>query len=103
MNMKHFLLFAFIAFSQSLFAQYTFKIDAKKIILEAISEASPLTRTTTNYRSKIYKSSLGDTLSIEPTIALTTKNDNLKETLPKQIKGISFSEKIGNVYYFNCK
>lgn len=102
MNMKHFLLFAFIAFSQSLFAQYTFKIDAKKIILEAISEASPLTRTTTNYRSKIYKSSLGDTLSIEPTIALTTKNDNLKETLPKQIKGISFSEKIGNVYYFNC-
>ena len=101
--MRYFIFFLFVICSQTSLAQYTFKTSSNLIELESIDVETYSSRNG-SYHSKIYKTKSGDTLTIEPIIALTVKQANTIDKIIKQFNGkLSFSEKVGNVYYLECK
>lgn len=100
--MKQILVFILLLCSQSLFAQYIFKSNSEIIELEGIN--NPQTRTRASaYHSNVYRTSLGDTLTVEPVICLKVIEESVVEYIIQQYAGkLTFSEKMGDVYYLNC-
>ena len=92
--MRYFIFFLFVICSQTSLAQYTFKTSPNLIELESIDVETYSSRNG-SYHSKIYKTNSGDTLTIEPIIALTVKQANTIDKIIKQFNGkLSFSSKI---------
>lgn len=101
--MKYYIFLFFLFSAQLTLAQYTFKSNSKNIELFSIGNTQNISRVKQQYASKIYRTNLGDTLTVEPIIALTVKNKETIDNIIKQYNGkLSFSEKIGNVYYLAC-
>lgn len=101
--MKYLVFLIFLFSTQLTLAQYTFKSKSKYIELVSIGNSQKITRAKQSYSSKIYRTNLGDTLTVDPIIALTVKDKKVIDNIIQQYNDkLSFSEKIGNVYYLAC-
>lgn len=101
--MKYIFLLCTFFCSQTLLAQYFFKYDSDVIGLENISNGQSVRKTLDGYLSDVYKNSFGDTLTIEPVIALTIReNSDITKIINQYAGKLTFAEKLGNVYYLNC-
>ena len=99
--MKQLLIFTLLMFSYNSFGQYIFKYNSKLIRLESIDNTT-YTRSR-SYLTKMYKSSQGDTLILEPRIAIKVKDRSIIDSIIEQFNGkLTYSEQLGKVYYLNC-
>lgn len=99
--MKQLFLLFLLAISTNCLGQYVFKYSTQSIGIESINESS--TTRGGGYKTKTYKNNLGDTLTVEPIIALTLKeNSNLNSIISPYSNKLSFKEQLGNVYYLSC-
>lgn len=100
--MRRIILLFMLICVQTMFAQHIFKSDSEIVELESIQDGQSRTRASVYY-SDVYKTSVGDTLTIEPIIALKVKDGKVLSEITRQFAGkLTFSEKLGNVYYLDC-